>query len=187
MIPASVLSAKFEVRRQSTAPLPVQDRAAALGLGYRWIRPEDFDFLAALYRSTREAELDRTPWDETEKQAFIAMQFEAQHAHYQAHYPQALWLVVLRDKTPVGRFYLERWDSEHRIIDIAIIPEARGQGLGRAILLDLQDEAQAAAKPVSIHVEKANPAQTLYRRLGFRTQEDKGVYDLMRWDPPPIR
>jgi hypothetical protein len=34
---------------------------------------------------------------------------------------------------------------------------------------------------VSIHVEKLNPAMRLYRRLGFVTEEDKGVYDLMRW------
>jgi hypothetical protein len=34
---------------------------------------------------------------------------------------------------------------------------------------------------VSIHVEKFNPAMRLYRRLGFLTEEDKGVYDLMRW------
>ena len=32
---------------------------------------------------------------------------------------------------------------------------------------------------MSIHVEKANPAMRLYRRLGFATLEDKGVYDLM--------
>ena len=25
------------------------------------------------------------------------------------------------------------------------------------------------------------PAMRLYRRLGFATEEDKGVYDLMRW------
>ncbi len=43
------------------------------------------------------------------------------------------------------------------------------------------DEAAAADKDVSIHVEKYNPAMRLYRRLGFVTEEDKGVYDLMRW------
>ncbi len=184
MIPASVLPAKLEVRPHTTASLPLQNRAAVLGLGYRWITPEDHAFLAALYRSTREAELDRTPLGEAEKQAFIAMQFEAQHAHYQAHYPDALWLVILHEDEPVGRLYLERWEREHRIIDIALLPKARGQGLGCAIILDLQEEAVALQKSVSIHVEKANPALTLYLRLGFNTQEDKGVYDLMRWDLP---
>lgn len=32
-----------------------------------------------------------------------------------------------------------------------------------------------------IYVEKFNPAMRLYHRLGFVTEEDKGVYDLMRW------
>ena len=46
------------------------------------------------------------------------------------------------------------------------------------------DEAAAAGKAMSIHVEKYNPAMRLYRRLGFVTEEDKGVYDLMRWRAP---
>ena len=39
---------------------------------------------------------------------------------------------------------------------------------------------------MTIHVEKNNPAMRLYRRLGFRTEEDKGVYDLMRWTTATI-
>jgi ribosomal protein S18 acetylase RimI-like enzyme len=62
-----------------------------------------------------------------------------------------------------------------------LLPEYRGKGLGAALLRDLMDEAAAAGKAVSIHVEKFNPAMRLYRRLGFATAEDKGVYDLMRW------
>ena len=27
----------------------------------------------------------------------------------------------------------------------------------------------------------------LYRRLGFVTAEEQGVYELMRWTPPPKR
>jgi len=61
------------------------------------------------------------------------------------------------------------------------LPERRGRGLGEALLRDLMDEAAAAGKDVSIHVEKLNPAMRLYRRLGFAIEEDKGVYDLMRW------
>ena len=142
-------------------------------------------FLARLYRSTREAELDQVPWGEDEKQAFIDMQFDAQHRHYQKHYPDALWLVVEMKGVPVGRLYLERWTSEHRIIDIALMPASRGRGLGQAILRDVQDDAAMAGKKVGIHVEKANPAMTLYHRLGFETIEDKGVYDLLLWTPAP--
>jgi len=54
-------------------------------------------------------------------------------------------------------------------------------GFGGALMRDLLDEAAGAGKAVAIHVEKFNPALRLYRRLGFTTEEDKGVYDLMRW------
>ena len=47
------------------------------------------------------------------------------------------------------------------------------------------DEAGTCGKAVTIYVEKFNPAMRLYRRLGFKTEEDKGVYDLMRWSAAP--
>jgi ribosomal protein S18 acetylase RimI-like enzyme len=112
---------------------------------------------------------------------FLDMQFRAQHAHYQQHYPQADWLVTMRGGEDVGRLYIERWPSQHCIIDIALLPAHRGRGLGSALLRDLLDEAATAGKAVSIHVEKNNPAMRLYHRLGFTTEADKGVYDLMRW------
>ena len=46
----------------------------------------------------------------------------------------------------------------------------------------LLDEAAAAGKCVSIHVEVYNPAIHLYERLGFQPKgEDNGVYRLMEW------
>jgi ribosomal protein S18 acetylase RimI-like enzyme len=156
-------------------------RAAEAGLAFRRIAEADLPFLAQLYASTRAEELTAAPWTEEQKVAFLDMQFKAQHAHYQASYPQAEWRVIMRGGEDVGRLYIQRWPSQHRIIDIAFLPEHRGKGLGSALLRDLLDEAAAAGKDVSIHVEKNNPAMGLYRRLGFRIEEDKGVYDLMRW------
>ena len=45
-------------------------------------------------------------------------------------------------------------------------------------------EAAAVGKALTIHVERFNPALRLYERLGFRTIEDKGVYQLMEWRLP---
>jgi ribosomal protein S18 acetylase RimI-like enzyme len=81
----------------------------------------------------------------------------------------------------IGRLYIDRNPREHTVIDIALLPEHRGHGLGAAIMRDLMDEAQTAGKPLTIYVEKFNPALRLYQRLGFQTVEDKGIYDLMRW------
>jgi len=62
------------------------------------------------------------------------------------------------------------------------MPEHRRKGLGEALLRDLLDEAAAAGKAVTIHVEKFNPAMSLYRRLGFVPAGEQGAYDLMRWE-----
>jgi ribosomal protein S18 acetylase RimI-like enzyme len=159
-------------------------RAIGAGLSFRPIGDTDLLFLTRLYASTREDELAPVPWSASEKAAFLESQFRLQHAHYQRHYVGADWLVIVRAGAAAGRLYLARWRREHRIIDIALVPEQRRQGLGSALLRDLMDEAAAAAKDLTIHVEKMNPALRLYRRLGFDVSEDKGVYDLMRWRPP---
>jgi ribosomal protein S18 acetylase RimI-like enzyme len=156
-------------------------RAAAAGLGFRRIAEGDLLFLAQVYASTRSEELAAAPLSDAQKASFLADQLRLQHAHYQRYYPDADWLVTMRGSEDIGRLYLERWPTQHRVIDIAFLPEHRGRGLGAALLRDLMDEAAASGKAVSIHVEKFNPAMRLYRRLGFRTEEDKGVYDLMRW------
>jgi imidazolonepropionase-like amidohydrolase len=46
-------------------------------------------------------------------------------------------------------------------------------------LSDLLAEADAAAKPVTIHVERFNPALRLYARLGFVQIDDQGVHPLL--------
>jgi len=160
-------------------------RAASAGLTFRRITDADLPFLARVYASTRAEELAVAPWTAAQKAAFLDMQFRAQHADYQKNYPQADWLITLRGGEEIGRLYIERWPSQHCIIDIALLPTHRGHGLGAAMLRDLMDEAAAAGKAVTIYVEKNNPAMRLYHRLGFRTEEDKGVYDLMRWSAAP--
>ncbi|WFU33486.1 GNAT family N-acetyltransferase [Bradyrhizobium brasilense] len=156
-------------------------RAAQAGCGFRRLTEADLPFLGRLYAATRAEELAPVPWSEADKAAFLDQQFRAQHAHYRHYYPNADWLVITHGDEDIGRFYIERWPSQHRIIDIAFMPVHRGKGYGEALLRDATDEAAAAGKDVSIHVEKLNSAMRLYRRLGFTTEEDKGVYDLMRW------
>jgi ribosomal protein S18 acetylase RimI-like enzyme len=141
----------------------------------------DRDFLQALYASTRAEELAVTGWSEEQKRDFTEQQFTAQDAHYRQHYPSAEFSIVKRDGEAIGRLYVDRWTREIRIMDIALLPEHRGAGIGTRLLRGLMEEAAAAGKALSIHVEKFNPALRLYDRLGFRVKEDKGVYLLMEW------
>ncbi|PWV98847.1 ribosomal protein S18 acetylase RimI-like enzyme [Hoeflea marina] len=147
---------------------------------------DDLGFLSALYASTRGEELAPLAWSEAQKAHFLDMQFRAQHSHYARHFPNALRLIIEHLGKPVGRLCLEFRREEHRIIDVALVPMARGRGFGEALLRDVMDGAASNGVAVGIHVEKANPAMRLYRRLGFAVRQDKGVYDLLDWRPPQV-
>jgi ribosomal protein S18 acetylase RimI-like enzyme len=147
----------------------------------RAVAPGDEELLYRIYASTRVEELAPVPWTAAQKEAFLRMQFRAQSEDYAANYPDAAFLVLLVEGTPAGRLYVDRRNDEVRIIDIALLPEHRGAGIGGALLRGLLAEAAAAGKPVRIHVERMNPALRLYDRLGFRRTGDDGIYFLMEW------
>lgn len=156
-------------------------------LTLRPITPGDKDFLYRVYTSTREDELALVDWPETEKDAFLEMQFLAQHSFYLEQFAQADFDLILLNEEPVGRLYLDRREDEIRIIDIALLTEHRRKGIGSRLLKEILAEAASAGLPVRIHVERYNPALHLYYRLGFQKIADQGVYYLMEWssDPDP--
>ena len=156
---------------------------ATNGVTLRPVRPGDEELLYRVYASTRQEELAQTGWSEGQKASFLRMQFDAQSRHYREHYERAELSVILQDERPVGRLYVVRWPEEIRIVDIALLPEYRGAGIGTGLLDDLISESERRGKPISIHVERFNPALRLYERLGFREVEDKGVYLLMERSP----
>jgi len=144
-------------------------------------REDDLEFLARLYGSTRTDEMALVDWPPAEKETFLAMQFDVQTRYYDEHYADADFSVIERGGEPIGRIYLQSRDDEIRIVDIALLPEHRGSGIGGRLLRRVLDEAAASGKAVRIHVERNNPALRLYRRLGFRRIDDLGVYVLMEW------
>ena len=150
-------------------------------ISLRPITPADTSFLARVYASSRAEELALTGWADEQKEIFCRRQFDAQSVSYAATYPEASFQIIERDGEPIGRLYVARWEKQIRIVDITLLPEFRGSWIGTELLRELQEEARAAGKSLTIHVERFNRALGLYQRLGFREIEDKGVYLLMEW------
>jgi len=150
----------------------------------RPITPEDMDLLETIYASTRELEMAIVPWSNEEKAAFLHMQFEAQHRHYQMFFPSAQYLLLFDGDVPVGRIYLDRRGREMHVMDIAILPPFRNQGLGTALIREVMDNAFADGMSVGLHVENFNPARRLYDRLGFLPVGEDGVYIRMTANAP---
>ena len=141
----------------------------------------DVPFLRYVYGTTREEEMRLVPWTDQQKAAFLDMQFNAQKTHYERFYPDCEFLVIELDGAPIGRLYIDRGEHDIGIIDIALVPEYRGQGIGRMLLEEILAEGQGTGKNVTIYVEHFNPARRLYDRLGFRHVDTNGVYHLMEW------
>lgn len=140
---------------------------------------DDRSFLLDVYASTRTEELSVVTWTDDQKDAFLLMQFDAQDAWYHQIYPDGDFLVIVHADVPVGRLYVARGPAEIRIVDIALLPEHRGRGIGSHLVADIIATADAAGLPVTLRVEPWNPAKRLYGRLGFELRDQEGLYETM--------
>jgi ribosomal protein S18 acetylase RimI-like enzyme len=149
---------------------------------YRLRAQKDTDhaFLAQLYASTRASEMSSYGWDAQTTDRFLRQQFELQSRHYAQQFPDGEFWLIERKAKPAGRLCLYWGKTVVQLIDIALLPEHRGAGLGTILLSELLARADTHGHAVELHVEAHNPAQHLYQRLGFSTRDNKGIYLQMR-------
>src|SRR5690606_20404347 len=117
--------------------------------------------------------------------AVAAREADAQHAHYLRAYPGADLAIVELAGAPVGRLYVHRRADELRLLDVTLLPEHRGRGIGTRLVRALLDEARARGVAVSCDVEHDNHrARALYLGLGFEPVFEDPVCTLLSWVPP---
>lgn len=161
--------------------------------------PEDETFLVAVYGSTREQELAMVPWTAEQKEAFLRFQLTAQLRHYQTEYPNAEFSIILFETEPVGlfetepvglfetepvgRLYVDRRETEFRIMDITLLPAHRGKRISSPIINRLKNEAATVGKNLSINLDKLSQSHSVFEHLGFKATEDTGFHVLYVWKP----
>ena len=152
------------------------------GRTLRPVRASDGAFLAALYRSTR-SDLFLIG-DRDLSESLVDMQFTAQSAGYGERYPDALHFIIGELDTSIGRLILDFSDGSVHLVDLSLIPEARGKGHGAAVIQAMQQVAARMPAPLTLAVQQANSgAFALYQRLGFHTEQQSGPYLRMAWYP----
>jgi ribosomal protein S18 acetylase RimI-like enzyme len=72
-----------------------------------------------------------------------------------------------RSSISAGLWKLWRRKDAWWILQVQLMPEHQGRGIGAALIRELQAQARAAGMPLKLKVLKTNPAQRLYERLGF--------------------
>ncbi len=94
-------------------------------------------------------------------------------------HPGAFGLFALAAEEPQGFILCRVAADEAEILTLAVLPEARRRGLGRALLAEVARRAAAAgAVRLLLEVSVLNaPALALYRSVGFRdVGRRKGYY-----------
>jgi ribosomal protein S18 acetylase RimI-like enzyme len=138
--------------------------ALAQSIKLRAVTPDDEAFLLKLFGSTHE---EFRFLNSAELEALVRMQFTLRQQQYRNGYPNAEDNVIIYKGQPIGRIFIDEAEDELMLVDIALLPEYRNQGIGRHLIDQLLARAWAAKKQVRLHVFNSNPARRLYERLGF--------------------
>lgn len=124
----------------------------------------DEPFLARCFESARGAVFAGLP--EPLRTDILAQQRRAFEAAV-ATTPGVLDRVVVQAGSPVGRVIESRVGADWWLVDIAFVDEARGHGLGTAVLEGILADARRAGAAVRLHVRLGHPAAAWYARHGF--------------------
>ena len=141
----------------------------------------DEPFLFQVYISTRQQEAESWGWSSEQIESFLSMQWQAQRLYYSQQFPKANHNIILYENEYVGRCVIVDLPEHLHLIDISVLPNYQGKGIGACILKLLQHKASKGGKPVTLQVFYGNSAMFLYERLGFQVVETNGLYVKMQW------
>ncbi len=114
--------------------------------------------------------------DVQQREMLLDMQYRAQKQQYSVTFPEAEhYLIAIEDRL-IGRLMIDRTKNEISCVDITILKEFRGKGIGTELLEKLIEESNESGRVFSLSVQKTNPAARLYKRLGLSVVKDEGVY-----------
>jgi len=148
------------------------------------LTPEAVSLAYRLFAVDKLAELAAIGVPQPQAEDLVQMQWRGRALTYANQYPGAEdWIISLEDGTPVGRYLLQKTPQGLRMIDFAILPEWRGQGIGTHVLQKLIHNTSTNGEVFSLRVEKNNRALNLYKRLGFTIVSGDEISFEMEWKP----
>lgn len=146
--------------------------------------PRDEAFLRRLIVDTVGAELGASAWPEPMRSHLLDIQYAARRHYHGSGLPETSSQIIQADGSDVGWFLTTDLPHEIRLVEIMVLPEQRGRGIGTAALRPLLAAAAAASKPVRLTVNVTNRAAiALYERLGFRRIDGDKVQHFMEYSP----
>ncbi len=132
---------------------------------------EDQDWLYRLFRHTMRDYIDHAwGWDEL-----------LQREGFRESLPVQNFQVLLRDGVPSACYYL-RSEVDHLLLEMILVePRLQGQGLGRAMMARIKEQASDQDQEIRLSVLKTNPAVRFHTAQGFHTASEDAHSLKMCW------
>jgi D-alanyl-D-alanine carboxypeptidase len=142
----------------------------------RVARSEDLGFLFSLLKVALGPYIEQTygAWQEAE-----------QHKQFMARTRPETHQVVELAGRAVGCLAVEWLPDRVKLNRIFLLPAVQRRGIGAQLVRHVLEQARASHLPVSLRVLKVNPAQRLWRRLGFTVVGETETHWLMELPPNP--
>ena len=114
----------------------------------------------------------------------IDMQLKSREQQYRAMYPGGSFELILANGKPIGRLATDCSATPWSLIDIAILPEFRGQQIGTHFVGKLLESAENSRTEVraSVHADNLQ-ARRLWLSLGFQVTEERLDYWSLLYSP----
>lgn len=118
--------------------------------------------------------------------SLLDMQHTAKTEGHGAQHPDALYYIIEKTGTACGRLVLDFTETAVQVVDLAVIPEAQGKGIGSTVLGAVQNVAGQVGAPVVLMTQRINTAAVrTYEKLGFRptAEQPNPAFVVMAWSP----
>jgi ribosomal protein S18 acetylase RimI-like enzyme len=144
--------------------------------------PQDEPFLRRLIMGTVEGQLGAGAWPAGLRETILNVQYQARREAIRSRSPNGESRIILVDGGEAGWLCVAELPEETRLVELMVLGEYRGQGIGTAVLRELVARAQATGKPVRLSVDARNAsAMRLYERIGFRSTGSDEVQHFMEY------
>jgi ribosomal protein S18 acetylase RimI-like enzyme len=152
----------------------------------RPLTPGDMPQVLRIYAASRERDLPFLPLTPAQKEHFLQGQCHAQHLHYQQHFGAAEFQLIEVEGVLAGRIYWHLRPDALRLLEITLLPEFRRRGIATLLIETLKGRAADAGVPMTLQVERVNPALGLYQKLGLSICSSDPLFFEMRLESPAV-
>ncbi len=144
---------------------------------------EDETFLFEVFSTTWAEEVAALPNPRLAAHV-LRIQHTAQERRFDSGYPGFERFVILHDGRRAGRLYVHRTSTRVHALDMTLLPEFQGRGIGTRLITELLELAAEAGHSVTLRVPRRNARATaLYESIGFRPVVTDDLDHYLEWSP----